>query len=51
VYPWDMRESIIALVKVFKKEDPSMDLKQIRSRLVFEVGFEPTVADYFIKRL
>lgn len=51
VYPWEMRESIIALVKVFKKEDPSMDLKQIRSRLVFEVGFEPTVADYFIKRL
>ncbi|MHA2141067.1 MAG: phosphoribosyltransferase [Candidatus Thorarchaeota archaeon] len=51
VYPWEMRESIIALVKVFKKEDPSMDLKQIRSKLVFEVGFEPTVADYFIKRL
>ncbi|MHA2386044.1 MAG: phosphoribosyltransferase [Candidatus Thorarchaeota archaeon] len=51
VYPWEMRESIIALVKVFKKEDPSMDLKQIRSKLVFEVGFEPTVADYFIKKL
>ncbi|MHA1924806.1 MAG: phosphoribosyltransferase [Candidatus Thorarchaeota archaeon] len=51
VYPWEMRESIIALVKVFKQEDPSMDLKQIRSKLVFEVGFEPTVADYFIKRL
>jgi len=51
VYPWELRESIIALVKVFKKEDPSMDLKQIRNRLVFEVGFEPTVADYFIKRL
>jgi hypothetical protein len=26
-------------------------LKSIRDRLVFEVGFEPTVADYFIKRL
>jgi hypoxanthine phosphoribosyltransferase len=51
VYPWEMRESIIALVKVFKKEDPSMDLKQIRNKLVFEVGFEPTVADYFIKKL
>ena len=51
VYPWELRESIIALVKVFRKEDPSMDLKQIRNRLVFEVGFEPTVADYFIKRL
>ena len=51
VYPWELRESIIALVKVFKKEDPSMDLKQIRNKLVFEVGFEPTVADYFIKRL
>jgi hypoxanthine phosphoribosyltransferase len=51
VYPWELRESIIALVKVFKKEDPSMDLKEIRKKLVFEVGFEPTVADYFIKRL
>lgn len=51
VYPWELRESIIALVKVFKKEDPSMDLKQIRNKLVFEVGFQPTVADYFIKRL
>jgi len=51
VYPWEMRESIIALVKIFKKENPSMNLKQIRNRLVFEVGFEPTVADYFIKRL
>jgi hypoxanthine phosphoribosyltransferase len=51
VYPWEMRESIIALVKIFKKENPSMNLKQIRNKLVFEVGFEPTVADYFIKRL
>ena len=51
VYPWELRESIIALVKVFKKEDPSMDLKQIRNKLVFEVGFQPTVADYFIKKL
>jgi hypoxanthine phosphoribosyltransferase len=51
VYPWELRESIIALVKVFKKEDPSMDLRQIRNKLVFEVGFQPTVADYFIKKL
>ncbi|TFG31497.1 phosphoribosyltransferase [Candidatus Thorarchaeota archaeon] len=51
VYPWENRESIISLVKIFKQEDPSMTLKQIRNRLVFEAGFEPTVADYFIKRL
>jgi hypoxanthine phosphoribosyltransferase len=51
VYPWENRESIISLVRVFKQEDPSMNMKQIRDRLVFEVGFEPTVADYFIKRL
>ncbi len=51
VYPWENRESIIALVKIFKKENPGLDLKDIRDRLVFEVGFEPTVADYFIKRL
>lgn len=51
VYPWENRESIIALVKMFKREDPSLELKDIRDRLVFEVGFEPTVADYFIKRL
>lgn len=51
VYPWENRESIIALVKLFRREDPSLDLKDIRDRLVFEVGFEPTVADYFIKRL
>ena len=51
VYPWENRESIIALVKIFKKENPDLDLKDIRDRLVFEVGFEPTVADYFIKRL
>ncbi|TFG33685.1 phosphoribosyltransferase [Candidatus Thorarchaeota archaeon] len=51
VYPWENRESIIALVKMFKAEKPSMSMKQIRDRLVFEVGFEPTVADYFIKRL
>ena len=51
VYPWENRESIISLIKIFKEEDPSMDMKQIRDRLVFEVGFEPTVADYFIKRL
>jgi len=51
VYPWENRESIISLVKMFRKEDPSLDLKDIRDRLVFDVGFEPTVADYFIKRL
>lgn len=51
VYPWENRESIIALVKIFKKENPELDLKDIRDRLVFEVGFEPPVADYFIKRL
>ena len=51
VYPWENRESIISLVKLFKVEKPSMTMKQIRDKLVFEVGFEPTVADYFIKRL
>lgn len=51
VYPWEHRESIISLVKMFKKEDPSLDMKAIRNKLVFEVGFEPTVADYFLKRL
>ena len=51
VYPWENRESIIALVKIFKKEDPTLTMKQIRKRLVFEAGFEPTVADYFMKRL
>jgi hypoxanthine phosphoribosyltransferase len=51
VYPWELRESIIALVKVFRNENPSLDVKGIRDKLVFEVGFEPTVADYFIKRL
>jgi hypoxanthine phosphoribosyltransferase len=51
VYPWEHRESIIALVRIFKEEDPSLSPKQIRDKLVFEVGFDPTVADYFIKRL
>ena len=51
VYPWEHRESIIALVRIFKEEKPSLNLKQIRHKLVFEVGFDPTVADYFIKRL
>ncbi len=51
VYPWEHRESIIALVRIFKDEDPSLTLKQIRDKLVFEVGFDPTVADYFIERL
>ncbi|MFW9850824.1 MAG: phosphoribosyltransferase [Candidatus Thorarchaeota archaeon] len=51
VYPWEIRESIIALVKKFKEEDTSLDMQEIRDRLVFEVGFEPTVTDYFMKRL
>ncbi len=51
VYPWENRESIISLVKIFREEDKSLTMKQIRDKLVFEVGFEPTVADYFIKRL
>jgi hypoxanthine phosphoribosyltransferase len=51
VYPWETRESIIALVKKFRAEDPDLDIKDIRDRLVFEVGFEPTITDYFIKRL
>lgn len=51
VYPWENRESIIALVRMFKAENKSTSMKEIRDRLVFEVGFEPTVADYFIKRL
>jgi hypoxanthine phosphoribosyltransferase len=51
VYPWENRESIISLVKIFRQEDPSLNLSDIRDKLVFEVGFEPTVADYFISRL
>ena len=51
VYPWENRESIIALVKIFKSENENLTMKEIRDKLVFEVGFEPTVADYFIKRL
>ncbi|MHA1959093.1 MAG: phosphoribosyltransferase [Candidatus Thorarchaeota archaeon] len=51
VYPWEHRESIISLVKHFKDEDPTREMKEIRNKLVFEVGFEPPVADYFIKRL
>ena len=51
VYPWENRESIIALVKKFKGDKKSASMKDIRDRLVFEVGFETTVADYFIKRL
>ena len=51
IYPWEHRESIIALVKKFRTEDPSLDTKKIRDKLVFEVGFEHTIADYFIKRL
>jgi len=51
VYPWEIRESIIALVKEFRRRDPTLNMKEIRDRLVFEVGFDPTLADYFIKRL
>ncbi len=51
VYPWENRESIIALVKIFKSENDSLTMKEIRDKLVFDVGFEPTVADYFISRL
>jgi len=51
VYPWETRESIISLVKIFKSEDDSLTMKDIRDKLVFEVGFEPTATDYFMKRL
>ncbi len=51
VYPWEIRESIIALVQKFQQEHPELDMPAIRNKLVFEVGFEPTVADYFLKRL
>lgn len=51
VYPWEHRETIIALVKMFKKEDSTRSMKEIRTKLVFEVGFDPAVTDYFLKRL
>jgi hypoxanthine phosphoribosyltransferase len=51
IYPWEHRESIIAIVKKFKSEDPNLDEREIRDKLVFEVGFEPTIADYFMQRL
>ncbi|MFX1481979.1 MAG: phosphoribosyltransferase [Promethearchaeota archaeon] len=51
VYPWENRASIISLIKAFREEDASLSLKQLRDKLVFEVGFEPTVADYFMERL
>jgi len=51
VYPWETRESIISLVKIFKSENDSLSMKDIRDKLVFEVGFEPTATDYFMKRL
>jgi hypoxanthine phosphoribosyltransferase len=51
VYPWENRESIISLVQIFKSEDETLTIKDIRDKLVFEVGFEPTVTDYFMKRL
>lgn len=51
VYPWEHRESIISLVKKIHADDSSLDMKEIRNRLVFEIGFDPTIADYFISRL
>ncbi len=51
VYPWEHRESILSLVKKFQTDDPTLDMTQIREKLVFEVGFQPTTVDYFIKRL
>lgn len=51
VYPWENRASIISLIKAFREENSSLTLKQLRDKLVFEVGFEPTVADYFMERL
>ena len=51
VYCWEFRESIINLVKLFKKEDSTLNMTQIRDKLVFEVGFDPTIVDYFIERL
>jgi hypoxanthine phosphoribosyltransferase len=51
VYPWENRESIIALVKIFKTEDPSLNMDDIREKLVSTVGFDPAVVDYFITRL
>ncbi len=51
VYPWEIRESIIALVQKFKDENPELSMLEIRNKPVFEVGFEPTITDYFIKRL
>ena len=51
VYPWEHRESILSLVKKFQTDDPTLDMTQIREKLVFEVGFQPTTVDYFIKSL
>ena len=51
VYPWEHRESIISLVKAFRGEQPAITLDEIRNKLVFEVGFDPTTVDYFITRL
>ena len=51
VYPWESRESIIELIKKFQTEEPELDMKQLRDKLVFEAGFDPTIADYFIERL
>ena len=45
------QRDIIALVKIFKTEDPSLTMDEIRDRLVFTVGFDPSVVDYFITRL
>jgi hypoxanthine phosphoribosyltransferase len=51
VYPWEHRESIIAIVRKFKTENPELKQHEIRDKLVFEVGFEPTVVDYFMQKL
>ena len=51
VFPWEHRESIISLVKFFQSATPGISMEEIREKLVFEVGFDPSVTDYFIARL
>ena len=51
VFPWEHRESIISLVKFFQSAIPGISMEEIREKLVFEVGFDPSVTDYFIARL
>ena len=51
VYPWELRESIIELITKFKTDEPDLEITQLRDKLVFEAGFDPTIADYFIERL